>query len=472
MPEAPTAAPAAQAAPSTVAPEGADHQSERFEVPENVSKLLENLGMVDGDATPGDEPAKPATPAKPKDAPKPKDGTAPDKPKDGAAPADEKPITVRKEKLVRPDLPLADAPKTPAADTAPFTPDPAWEKSLEESEREILEDAREAERLFPEKYKGLAARAAKFIKDHADLTAKEEFDDQDPKYQQWLHANQPKLSRKDIREIEEARVTQRVRGEYDGKLQDFQHQMFVRDHEPKILDEGRSLFAELSNSVLPDDIAKAVKADGFEKAKEVYGLELETAQNVLSVATDDIVEFRRITLKDPVTGRPLQAVLEKPPTGDPADPAFQRELARYHQHERLSNLVGWLNNDFKTKAPAAEQFKNGRWFVTRDEMREIRPDQRHRFWTFTNAELIERAKANVPASVREAIERRREQMKKLGWSAPAPKSAPAKAAPDAPAPVPTNAARTPVPAPVPAGGDVTAEVDARAKRLAQQLERE
>ena len=467
-PEAPVL-PVANATPPVVPP-GTDNAP--ADVPETVQRLMKALGMDDEPAqqdSPEGEPRPKADPPK-ADTPKPK---ADAKPASGAPTPDEKPITVRPGKeLRRPELPIATpAPRPAVPASEEFKADPAWERTLEESEREILDDAREAEKLFPDKFKGLGARTAKFLKDHADLTTKEEFDDQDPKYQQWVQANQPKLNRRDIRDIETARATATVKQEYDGKFADMRHQNFLRDAEPKMQKEGETVFAELTHLALPEDMTKAIKEDGFEKAKEVFGLEIETAQNVITVATDDIMEFKRITTKDPETGRPLQSILEKMPVGDPDDPAFQREMQRFHQHKRLGQLVEWLCEDFKNKAPAQQQQRNGRWYATREEMGRIKPEERHRFWTFTNAELIDMAKKNVPLSVNEAVRRRREEFKRYGWSGPVPK-APATAKPSPqPPPTPTNSPRVPAATPVPDGGDPAADIDARAQRMAAAFNR-
>lgn len=441
-----------------VASQGAEPQAPDV-VPESVKSLLKNLNLDPDEKTRSEpEKAKNAAPAK-QDAAPAKSESKPSAEKTAPPAADFQPgLKVRQPKVVRPELPLVETAKpAPMVKEEPYKPDPQWEQSLEENEREMLSDARFMEERFPDKYKGLFARTAKFIKEHADFTARDDFDDQSPEYRAWLDKNQPKLTRQEIREIEEVRVADRVRKEYDGKLADVQHKLFVRDVEPKIEADGKTIFAQLSNQSLPDEVIAAIRKDGFEKASQTYGLEIETAQAVLTSATDDIIEFKRITTKDPETGRPLQPIVD-----DPSNP-------KYAQHQRLSQMVADISESFKNTAPAQQQLRNGKWFVTRDEWNAIRPDQRHRFWTFTNAELIEAAKQSMKSVVADAIEKKRGYITKLGFTR-APRTE-QKGQQKSEPPQPTNTPRLPAATPVPGETDALSEIDARAARLATQLGR-
>lgn len=459
MPEAPVVTAPAEVIPPVAPPVGADPQPDV--VPESVKKLMGNLFA---------DPELPGEPAKSKDPKDAKPDAAPGidpKAKDpkvtppAVPPAIDPGIKLRKPKVVRPELPIVPPPAAavPSPKDEPYKADPQWESSLDETEKEMLTDARFMEDRFGEKYKGWTARTAKFLRDHAELTGKENFDEQSPEYKAWLDKNQPRLTRDQVREVEEVRVSDRVSKEWKGRYDDLQHKMFVRDHEPKLEAEGKAIFSELSHTALPQEIADAIKKDGFDKANETYALEIQTAQNVLAVATADLTEFRRITLKDPDTGRPLQAVAT-----DPNDPKFA-------QHQRLSQLVGYVCDEFKNKASAEQQLKGGKWFVTRDEWNSIRPDQRHRFWTFSNKELIDEAKKNVAPAVKMAIDAKREQITKLGYVRPAQK-VPSAPAPRSDPPIPTNTPKIAAAVPAPGGSDPLVEVDARATRLAASLNRE
>lgn len=445
-----------------------------LQIPDSVRKLASLFADTDGppEEKPEIRDVKPAE--KPKaleGTAKPEGGKPEDKPaavKTGEEPA----LRVRRDKINRPALPVEDKPVVTAPVVEAYKADPEWEKSLEENEREMLDDAKDAERHFPEKHKGLAARTAKFIREHADLTKKEEFDDQSAKYKEWLDKNQPRLTRTQVRELEEARVAGRVRQEWEGKYQDLQHKLFVREHEPKFEAEGRTLFSELRESALPEDLAKAVKEMG-EKAQEVYGMELETAQRVLAVATDDLVEFRRLTTKDPETGRTVVDEITEMPTGNPADQAFQDRMGKFQQHERLRKLVDHLCGDYAQRAYGQNAdgklaLRDGRYFVTREEWGRIPAAKRGQYWTFSNAELIAEAKKVVRPAVEGAISKKREEMKKYRWEAPKPTVAPVHKK-EEPPPTPTGAVRTPGPSAVPGVSDTPGGVDARIKGLAARL---
>jgi hypothetical protein len=412
-----------------------------------------------------DEPKKPEPKEdKPKTDVQPKD----DKPKaDGKPAADAKPaadpvdqpIKLRKEKVRRPELPL-EAP-TPQKPVAPVEDkaDPQWEGQLDETQKEILADARDVEKLFPDRHKGLAARTAQFLKADAAKRADGDFDDQSAEYRAWLDKNQPKLSRQEIRDLEKNRAKTYAREEIGGELTDLKHRLFVQNHEPKIEAEARQIFAQLSQTALPDEITNAIKEDGFEKASETYKLELETAQEVLAIATDDLKEFKKLSTKDPETGRPLAVEVT-----DPRDP-------KYAQHQRLGLMVTNVCENFKNNASAEQQQRGGKWFVTRDEWMGIRPDQRHRFWTFSNAELANVAQGSVKHVVAAKIEEKRKSISRYGWQPPQPKVKNVTPPKPVDPPQPTNTPRTPSPSAVPGPTEAMPEIDARVTKLAAQLAR-
>jgi hypothetical protein len=392
--------------------------------------------------------------------------TPPEKPK-AEAPAEpakpvvtaepEKPIALRKPKLKRPEIP-AEAPK-PAAAPEPVAapkPDPKWEEGLEENEREMLSDARELEEVMPEKYKGFAARTEKFLRDNAARKAAEDFDEQDPKYQTWLKQAMPALSRKEQREFQEVRVANRVKETTDAKLTELKHQLFVRDQEPKIEQEGRAIFNELAKTSLPEDVAKAVKDEGYEKATATYKLELETAQEILAAATEDIKEFFRVSRVDPETKRAL--VRE---ATDPSDPKFA-------QHERLRKIMDDVCSEFRTNAPQEQQLVNGKWFVTRDEWKRIPEAERSKYWTFNNRQIVDQAKRSLKGVIEATIAEKRKRIEGYGWTrAPKPVAAPA-AATSKPEPT-TPAAPRGTPIPTAPAGETRPEVDPRAARIAAAL---
>lgn len=408
---------------------------------------------------PGDEEAK----KKAEDEKKKSAAPAPAAPP--AAPDPEKPLRVRKAKVERPALPLdekrpAPSPAALPPPAAPAAPDTkAFEESLEENEREMLSDAKDLEKRFPEKYKGFAARTEKFIRDHIAWTERAEFDDQDPEYRQFL-TGQPTLTRGEIRQLEEARISDNLRKEYDGKFTSLQHQTFVREHEPKISQLGQQVYSEIARTALPEDvlkeltdqIAKHGAEKGYTEAVKSFKMEIETSEEILAAAADDIKEFHRLNTKDPVTGKLMVEFAT-----EQANPKFQ-------QHQRIASIINDVCESFKNNA-GEDAVRAGKWFVTREEWHKIRPDQRSKFWTFTNAEIITQAKKNIKGVIAQAIATKTQYLKDRGWSRSS------QAAPPAPPPPTPTGRPAPGPAPVPGanGPGATGGPSQMAKDLAARL---
>ncbi len=471
MPET-TAPVAPPAAPPPAAPAAAPAPAKTdVNVPELMKMLMRDVSAEEesGDAEISkkkkEELAAPASHAAAKPAPA------------AAAPAAEPEIKVRRPKKERPPLPVANEPPravAPAARPATATevmPDPEagrkFEEGLEENEREMLTDAKFLESKWPAKYKGMAARVEKFLKEHIELTQKPDFDDQDPEYQRWVAENQPKLSRAEIRQIEQERIADGVRKENDGRFADLHFRTFAKEKEPEVDQVGRSAYAEMTNASLPDEvgtvlreqIAKLGPQKGYEEALKTHRMEIETAEGVLAAAADDIKEFHRLNVKDPQTGRTLSEFID-----DPArDSSPGKE--KYQQHQRLAAMVDGVCEEFKDGG-GEDVIRDGKWFVTRKEWLRLRPDARGRFWTFTNKEIVDRAKRGIKAVISSAIQQKHEYLKYRGFSRAAASATPA-------APPPVNTPKpAPLPSAVPGGGaEPPNGVSAIARGLATALDR-
>jgi len=364
-----------------------------------------------------------------------------------AAPA-EKPIKVRKPKPVvetpppiPKEEPVAPVVKAPVA-AAPVQSDEDFEKDLVDEEREQLETARRAEKLFGEKHKGLAERTKKFLKENAEKVSAPDFDEEDPEYQRWLKANMPKLTPMEVRKVDMDRIREEVKKESASESENLRHEMYVRDEEPKIRQAGNKIHQELSNIALPEEVTAAFTARSKElgdpqkaikEVQEEYKLEFEIAENIVNTATADIEEFHRLTTTNPQTQRSIREF-------EPQNP----------QHERILKMVTEVCEEFK--AEGGEQLKrDGRWFATRREWQSIPADQRKNWWTFDNKEIIERAKKHVPLAVQFTVKAERERLEKKGFVRPAKTIAP----PIPPPSAPMGAPAAPRPAPVPGAGSGT-----------------
>jgi hypothetical protein len=429
-------APSPEAAPAANAPE-----SKPFLPQERMDPLLRRL--LDSEAETPTEPEKPQEPAKPE----PKAAPAAAAPKTESEP--EKPIKLRKEKIVRPAVPVAAPPKVELP-PEPAKPDPKWEEELKENEREMLSDAREAAELLPARYKELPARVEAFLKKHAEYARKEGFDENAPEFVAWRDANMPRLTRKEIREIETMKVKNEVQKENDAKLNDLKYDFYRKQKEPEIEFRAKQLYGELEASAIPAELAEAIKKDGVEKAASALKLEADTTVAICRAATDDIKEMIRLTEKDPDTGRPLAT--EARTAADP----------KWEQHTRLRAIMDDICEGFKKEAPIEQQVVNGKWFATRAEWEAMPKSERHKWWSFNNAQLIDRMKGRVPGAVKLAIDMERKRLEGAGWTRQAPKAAPAPAAPTPP-PVSSSAPRS---TPIPGASDTPSkDIDARAARL-------
>jgi Asp-tRNA(Asn)/Glu-tRNA(Gln) amidotransferase C subunit len=419
-------------------------------------KTLFAAAAEDNVEEPQEEPAEETEtpPAKEKPAPKPKAAPEPE------PEPEEKPIVRRKkkdlpvEKVERPPLPKAEPEPPPAPKREIAAPDTPTDDDLEDHEKEMIKDAKELEQRFPEKHKGLAAKAEKYIRDHLKKLNEVGGDDQDPDYRAWVEKNKVRVDPREYDALREARITERVRKESDEKYNGLEHELFVRSEQPNIKSEGTRLYVEMAQASVPKEVAEAVQKLGIEEAKKYYGLELEVADMVVNAAADDAEEFLRITRRHPTTGK----------TVVPFDPQNK-------QHVRLAQMVADTCEEFKNSGVQKDLQRDGKWFVTREEWNGMQAAHRKNFWTFTDSEILKRAQAHVPAAVKGAIEARIGEMKRYNFARPAynPQPAPVQNEEPAPSPVrPTPPAPRPAPVPgrPPANGSTS---DPRARTLASNL---
>lgn len=437
----PTAAPAAPA-PDTPAPE------ERHP---GVSKLLDML-ISDPESEKEPKPEIPPLPSAP--VPKPA-APAP------APAADDKPIRGRQRPAppapTRPPLPIE---ATPAARPPAATPvPPASEVELEANERQAIEDAEYAERHLGAEYSGLGAKMKKFVRDNIAYSSGPDFDPESPEYREWLAANQPHVTPAQQRAIMEAQITERATATARSQVGKVEHELYVRDTEPVIRQEGAKVYGELAELALPKEVrdilsdpayAKDQNA-GWAEAKKYHQLEINTLHGVISAFKDDVEELDRISRKNPRNSQPM--VQEANYAADP----------KFTQHQRLRNLVAQMCEDFKTSGES--QQKNGRWFVTREELSKIPPAQRGQFWTLSNNDVVARAKTKIPATVNQAIKSQLAEQAARGFirparPAPTPPAAPPRPGPSAPpAPRPSAIPTSEPGSTVTAGGKLAAALN-------------
>lgn len=380
--------------------------------------------------------------------------TAPPAAAPAPAPNPEKPVKVSKRPAKRPELPVAksDAPPapTPPPIAPPAPPDANWEDSLLDDERLALEDARLAEQTN-EKHKGLADKMGKFFREQKKyLEAHPDADEEDPDYKRIL-AQMPKLSASDKREVAEARIEGRVAKKYDSKLIDLEHELYVRDEEPKVEQESMQIRRHLAFNALPAEMLTVLKEKGLPVLQKEYADELEVAGGLINTLVGDAKELLRITRLNPKTQRTLGQV------------ATNESHPKWEQHNRISNLVNAACDDFHRNAPQQEQIRDGKWFVTREEWGRLAPNARSQFWTFTNSdehvrEMINRAMGWMPDAIASSIKNRQEALKARGYVRQRNETPPAPPPPAPPTPSGSPSLPRSSPAPDPSantGGQLT-----------------
>lgn len=417
---------AAPAAPAT-APGAEDRHP-------GVSKLLEML-VNDPEVAPA-EPKLEHAPSK----------AAEPKPTTPATPAvDDKPIRARQRPApaapIRPALPI-DLPTAAPVPSARQTAAPEEELELLPNEKQDQADAEYAERHLGPEYAGLGARVKKFHRDHAAYTNRPDFEPDSPEYREWLATNQPKLTDVQHRAIMEAQITEKAQQKARSEVGHIEHELYVRDTEPTVKAEGDRIYAELADLALPKEIKDILAEPAFAKdsnagwaeAKKYHQLEIQTTHNVISNFKGDVEELERISRKHPKTGQSMisEAIL-------PTDPKFV-------QHQRIRNLVAEMCDDFKRSNEP--QQKDGKWFVTREEYQNLPAQHRPSYWTFSNKDVIARAKSKIPGVVSQTIKRHIDEQTARGFvrqprqvtPPAAPRSTPSAPAAPRPSAIPTGAA--------------------------------
>lgn len=434
------------------------------------------FNLLTAPAPSADEPAKP----KVKEAAAPTTPTPPKADAPAAPVADEKEIKRRKKETppapadAPPPIPkradLTPAP-TPAATPTPVVPkaetDAEFEKTLVDEERALIEDARAAEKYLGDKYKGHGSKMGAFLKENAKKLNDPNFDAEDPAYQKWYNDNLPKIGALDFRRMERERVKEDVKQEFEPRIEEERHARWVDTEAPKITAKANEVYAKLSNSALPDELASAIaertkgvtdRGEFVRRVQEVqkdYALEFETAENLITVATNSIEEFHRLTTLRPGTDKALkqlhpdaQVWVQDPglPEGGRWRPNLTAASPEARAHATVLKIVEDTDNEFKKNGGLALKNSAGKWFVTRAEWHGMAPEQRAPFWTMTNEQIVERALSNLKPAIEHEIRQRRKGIEGYGYqrvqraagTAPAstPPPAPSFGSPPAPRPTP------------------------------------
>lgn len=389
------------------------------------ASLHEVLANIDAQAEAGGE--KPDG-AKDGEKPEAKEGEKPSEtpPPPPAAPAKRVKVRRAKEPEAPPPPPVV-APAAPAAEPPKKEEPKDPDDGLLDEEKEMLRLARFAEKKNSTKYAGHADKLSAFFRKNAEFVAKKQaedpeydFSEDNPEYKAFLNANRPPAipaheQRALEREMIKEEVLEETRAESQKRTEEEQtrarHDELRKQHKQ----DANKFWKETVTVALPDELMATIKEHGVAKAREMHPLEYQIADHVTKNAADAVEEFMLIS----------SGVKQL----DPNNP----------QHVGIVQFINDECADF-AKNGGDDRVRNGKQFIGRVEYQRLTAQQRAGFWTFSNAELVERAKFATKLSIEQLIKQEYESRAAQGWTRTPP--AKPQQTPPKPAPEPTPAATT------------------------------
>ena len=298
-----------------------------------------------------------------------------------------------------------------------------------DEEKELLKLARFAEKKDAKKYAGRAEKLTAFFKKNAEFTTKKlaedpeyDFSEDNPEYKAFLNANRPPpLSATEQRTLEREMIKEEVLGETRAELEKRQtEEETKRTHEQlagRHRQDATKFWRETVAVAVPDEIQALVKehgvAAGMAKAKELFPFEYDVTEKMTAGAAEYMEEFLLIS------SGVRQLDLNNP------------------KHKGIADFISDECEKFATDGGAA-RVRGGKTFIPRADYQRLAPEQRARYWTFSNAEILELAKIGTKRSIAKVIKDEYTRREQQGWVR---QGRPAAAAKPAPAPTPASSTR-------------------------------
>ena len=343
-------------------------------------------------------------------------------------PAAPKRVKVRRAKEEAPPAPVVPAaPPAAAPAKAPERPADSDEGLLDE-EKDKLRIARYAAKANP-KYAGHAEKLATFFRKNAEFTTKKlaedpeyDFSESNPEYKAFLNANRPPpIPDHEQKAIEREMIKDEIRAETEQKLEAERTAQRNIELRKQHRVEANQFWKETVTIAMPDEIRAAWKEGGAAKAKELHPFEYNLLEGVSKSAADIIENFMAIS----------SGAMQFDPKNE--------------QHTGIAEFINTECSDF-AKNGGDDRVRDGKQFVSRTQFQRLPAEQRAGYWTFSNKELVDRAKFAVKLAIKQAIDGEYKRREEQGWvrKAATPAAAPAK---QQPVPTPASAPR-----PAPASG--------------------
>lgn len=362
-----------------------------------------------------------------------------------AEPESEKPKRKKKSEVVEdpPDQPAPlPPPPAPAPTAEPEKPDPDAEyiAGLSDEQREELVEARKAEELFPDKYKGREKKLLQWYKD-LDSTARRlseadparTFDENDTEFNKFLKTK-PSIAPTDNKRVQRTIIEQSVRTqvetEHKKKFDDIDRRTRAIELKPHIEKIDKKFRDGLIQS-LDGEVGELIKTKGIDEARKEFALEANIYEQTIEESAAAAREYTEI------------ANSLKPFDG--ANPT----------HKFIMDFVTNQCNVFAQRGGKARVDKQGRGFLTREQFAiaaQKDPNVARKHWTFSDEQIVGLLAINGKQEAQNRIKATIEHAERLGFARrPKQDSADPKKEIVKPTPEP-SAIKPPSPGPKPAKG--------------------
>lgn len=282
-------------------------------------------------------------------------------------------------------------------DPAP-DPDAEYVNNLDEERRYVIDVIQFAAKDDPKKYGDAPKQWLGYYKkvdDYVQRMQKEdpEWDaDKDEKFQSFVEENSPKISTREMRQIERnwavAEAEKRVEKRYAPKLEEAERRVRAQELKPEIdaaAENYRSMVYDRMATVKDPElaaVATTAKTGGY--SKDAWGKAAEQDKlgaTFIQHYGNQAVELGREYLELSTGVRDQVQFNPKLAPDHPQNLSAQRQAALFKFIERQETAVA--------RAPVADRLRDGKTFATRREFESMTPQQKERHWTLTHDDVLD-----------------------------------------------------------------------------------
>ena len=269
-----------------------------------------------------------------------------------------------------------------------------------EEDLETLELAKYASSK-DDKYKDLAKDMASFLKKKQEFIDKHsddygfEFDpNTNEEVAEFIKKHQPKFTAKERKALEREQLKDEVRLEARREAQAENYRRDLESRKPKVAEKVQSFQKEVSDDIIPEDMAAYIKEHGEEAAREKYAFEVPIIEQSMQQVAYYANEFLSLSqgLK---SYEPNNAV-----------------------HQQISNFVEEQGQIFH-KEGGERRIRDGKKFAPRSLYNQMAAKQRKSHWTFSDSEILDMVRFQMREGTKAQIDDVRAKLAKYSGQAPA-----------------------------------------------------